>query len=221
MPSRAVFTSRADGDLSVANPGPALDERRRRLVAPPWSWLRQVHGSRVVQVDGAGACAGEEADAAITVDRGAVLAVHVADCVPLLLAGDGVLGVAHVGWRGLMAGVVEETVAALRALGGDVALRPEIGPCIRARCYEFGAADLDAVASRYGPLVRSVTTQGRPALDLPSGVRIALDRVGLPAPADAGVCTACSPAHWSYRADRASGRQALVAWLEPMACTHR
>ena len=144
-----------------------------------------------------------------------MLAIHTADCVPLALTADGMVGVAHVGWRGLMAGVVEETVAALRALGGAVAIEAEVGPCIRPRCYEFGAADLDAVAARYGPNVRAVTSAGRPALDLVAGVRTALDRLGVAAPIDSGVCTACSPAHWSFRAGRDAGRQALVAWLEP------
>ena len=72
------------------------------------------------------------------------------------------------------------------------------------------------IAARYGPDVRAVTSAGVPALDLVAGVRTALDRLGVAAPIDSGVCTACSPAHWSFRAGgAAAGRQALVAWLEP------
>lgn len=217
MRVRAVFTGRDDGDLSVTRPGPALDARRRTLCAEPWSWLRQVHGSRVVVVDRPGRWAGEEADAAITTTPGAVLAVHTADCGPLLLtAEDGTMvAVAHVGWRGLLGGVVEQTVAAMRRLDAGVVLRAEIGPCIRPRCYEFGAADLGAVEQRYGPTVRGITAAGRPALDLAAGVAAALGEVGIAGLRDAGVCTACSPVHWSHRGDASPQRQALIAWLEP------
>lgn len=216
MQPRTVFTSRADGDLSVLHADEALEARRSRVVARPWSWLRQVHGSRVVMVDRPGAWAGAEADAAVTTVPGTAVAIHTADCVPLALVAAGVVGVAHVGWRGLMAGVVEATVLAVRqALGGEGDLQAEVGPCIRARCYEFGAGDLDAVTTRYGTDVRSVTAAGAPALDLTAGVTVALSRSGVARPADAGVCTACSPAHWSFRARGETGRQALVAWLEP------
>lgn len=215
MRPRAVFTSRTDGDLSVLQTGGALDERRRRVSPHAWTWLRQVHGSRVVRVDRAGEWAGAEADAAVTSSPACVLAIQTADCAPLLLIGEGTLGVAHVGWRGLLAGVVEETVRALRRLGGDASLRAELGPCIRARCYEFGPDDLEVVGARYGQGVRAVTAAGRPALDLAAGIGAALASVGVPRPADAGVCTACSPSHWSFRAEHASARQALVAWLEP------
>lgn len=215
MRPRAVFTTRADGDLSVLHPGAALDTRRQRVSPHAWSWLNQVHGARVVHVEHPGEWAGVEADAAVTASPGCVLSIQTADCAPLLLVGDGILGVAHVGWRGLMAGVVEQTVGALRRHGGDGALRAEIGPCIRPRCYEFDADDLAGIAARYGGEVCAVTATGRPGLDLAAGIGVALERVGVRGPADSGVCTACSPAHWSFRAERAADRQAVVAWLEP------
>lgn len=212
---RTLFTDRAHGDLSVHEPADALTERRRRLVDHPWSWLRQVHGCRVVRVDAPGAWAGEEADAAVTAVPGAVLAVHTADCVPLVVTSGSGIGVAHVGWRGLVAGVVESTVTALRALEDGSPLRAEIGPSIRPRCYEFGPEDLDVVAARYGPSVRSTSARGLPALDLASGISIALERVGVGPPRDGAVCTACSPVHWSFRAGADKGRQASLAWIEP------
>lgn len=215
MQSRTVFTSCAEGDLSVLRPGMALDVRRHQIAPFPWTWLHQVHGARVVSVDRPGAGAGERADAAVTACAGAVLAVSTADCAPLVLAAQGAVGVAHVGWRGLMAGVVEATVVALRALAGSEPIRAALGPCIRARCYEFGSSDLAAVPARYGPEVRGTSRTGSPALDLPAGITVALERSGVPAPADTGLCTACSPAHWSFRAEQASARQAAVAWLEP------
>src|SRR6185295_8218635 len=88
--------------------------------------------------------AGVEADAAVTSVPGAAIAVQTADCVPIALLADGAVGVVHAGWRGLAAGVVEGAVQMLRE-AGDGPVRAAIGPCIRARCYEFGASDLDQV----------------------------------------------------------------------------
>ncbi|MFN8017882.1 MAG: laccase domain-containing protein [Acidimicrobiales bacterium] len=207
------WTTKADGDLAVGG-DPAVLARRRAAVAPgPWTWLRQVHGAGVVRVAAPGEHAGAEADAAVTATPGAPIAVHTADCVPVLLLGDGAVGVVHAGWRGLAAGVIEAACAAMAALGAP-ATSVTCGPHIRARCYEFGAADLDAVAAACGDVVRSTTAWGTPALDLTAGVQATCDRLELPLH-DTGHCTACSPVHHSHRARGEAGRQALVAWIEP------
>ena len=92
---------------------------------------------------------------------GCALAVLTADCAPVALASpEGVFGVAHAGWRGLVAGVLERTVDAMRALGATE-IGAVLGPCIRAECYEFGPADLDRVAARLGDGVRATTAVGR------------------------------------------------------------
>lgn len=209
---RSVFTDTRHGDLMVRTEPAVLAARRAAIAHGPWSWLRQVHGARVLTVTAPGEHAGEEADAAVTAVPGAVLAVQAADCAPLLLTGPGVVGVAHAGWRGLEAGVIEATAAAMAELGGapDQAV---LGPCIRARCYEFGAAELDLVAARYGDTVRATTAWGTPALDVPAGIAEACRRLGIELD-DTGVCTACSPNHWSHRARAEPGRQALVAWID-------
>lgn len=170
-----------------------------------------MHGADVVVATEPGQHAGAAADAVVTATPGVVVAVHTADCAPVFFDGDGAIGVAHAGWRGLVAGVLEATVAAMDELGH----RPRsarIGPCIRTRCYEFGSRELDEVAAVYGPSVRGETAWGTSALDLAAGVRAACDRLGLTVD-DTGICTACSPQHWSYRARADSGRQALVAWV--------
>lgn len=215
MPAARVrFTSTDDGDLSILGPPGPLRERRRALVDHPWTWLRQVHGADVVVVDHPGAGAGAEADAAVTAVPGAVLAVHTADCVPVLLTSASAVGVAHAGWRGLAAGVLEATLDALRALGaGEV--RAHVGPAIRPRCYEFGEADARRVAQRAGPSVLATTAWGTPALDVVAGVRAVLARSGVERVSDEGICTACSPCHFSHRARADVGRQAGLAWLEP------
>jgi len=183
-------------------------------VAPmPWTWLRQVHGADIVVAAAPGAGAGREADAAMTAVPGAAVAVQVADCAPLLLVGAGSVAVLHVGWRGLVAGVVEATARAMAELGSP-ARAAVLGPCIRPRCYEFGEADLATVAGAYGDGVRSCTAAGRPALDLAAGVAAACARLRIELD-DTGTCTACSPRHFSHRARGERGRQALVAWLAP------
>ncbi len=210
---RSVFTDARHGDLMVRTDPDVLAARRAAIADRPWSWLRQVHGARVVTVAEPGQHAGEEADAAVTAVPGAVLAVQTADCAPVLFEGDGVVGVAHAGWRGLEAGVLEATVAAMADLGSPP-LQATLGPCIRARCYEFGDGELDLVAGRYGDAVRGTTAWGTPALDVAAGIAEACRRLGVPL-VDQGLCTACSPNHWSHRARAEPQRQALVAWIEP------
>jgi YfiH family protein len=180
----------------------------------PWTWLRQVHGAGVVHVTYPGDGAGAAADAAVSRAPGAALAVLTADCAPVaLVSAEGVIGLAHAGWRGLLAGVIEATVDAMRALGAtDVGAA--LGPCIHPECYPFGVAELDRVAERLGPGVRATSRDGAPALDLPRAVRAGLDRAGAELVADAGVCTSCSPAHWSWRARRDRQRQATVVWWQ-------
>lgn len=159
--------------------------------------------------------AGVEADAAVTAVRSAPVAVTTADCVPVVLVGDGAVGVIHAGWRGLLAGVVSSAAEAMAALGHP-AHRAVVGPHICGRCYEFGPAELDRVAARWGDRVRVTTALGTPGLDMLAGVRAALTEVGVDRVDGEGGCTACDPDHyWSHRARTEAGRVATVAWLEP------
>ena len=120
----------------------------------------------------------------------------------------------HAGWRGLAAGVIDHAVEAMRDAGAT-AITAWLGPCIRSRCYEFGPRDLDAVIAAVGPEVASTTAWGAPALDVSAGVHAVLGRLGVDEVDDTGVCTACSPVHFSHRARGDSGRQAAFIWLEP------
>jgi len=221
-PAEVRFTGRAEGDLGHGGASVAVDAldqgvvaRRSAVCELPWTWLRQVHGNTVVVVRAPGEGAGSAADAAVTDRTGCALAVLTADCAPVALASEsGVIGVAHAGWRGLVAGVRQESVKAMRELGGG-AVRAAIGPCIHAACYEFGNPDLEVVAARYGDGVRGTTSRGRTALDLPAGIRIALAEAGVLDVADVDVCTSCSREHWSWRARRDMSRQAVVVWRAP------
>lgn len=210
------FTDTADGDLRTDA------SARARIHAAPWSLLHQVHGGRVVVVDEAGAYAGTDADAAVTRVDDAPLVVMTADCAPVaLVAGHGddtVVAVAHAGWRGLVAGVIRNTVDAMRdALGDDRAqVTAVVGPCIHAECYEFGDDDLDTVARVLGDdAVRATTRDGRRALDVPAAVLAALRRARVDdAHVDiVDICTSCSAAtHWSHRARGDVERQGVVVW---------
>jgi YfiH family protein len=217
-PAQVRFTGAAEGDLGhagawVERPTAAVEARRRAVVDRPWSWLRQVHGATVVVVDEPGGGAGQEADAAVSSVPGVALAVFTADCAPVALASDnGVIGVAHAGWRGLLAGVVEAAVDAMRGLGAD-RIQAALGPCIHAECYEFGPTDFAAVAAKLGDEVRGATADGRPALDVPAAVRVVLARAEVDLVSAGDVCTACSDAHFSFRARKEMARQAGVVWM--------
>lgn len=166
-------------------------------------WLRQVHGATVHTVQGERGLRGE-GDALATSDRDAVLLVSVADCGPVLLwdTRGPAFAVAHAGWRGVVAGVVEATVDALVALGarpGD--LRAWVGPCIGPVHFEVGPE----VAAQFAPEhVREAGERGRPHVDLPGAiVQRLLDRgLGAPQVRACGDCTyERADLYWSYRRD--------------------
>jgi YfiH family protein len=217
-----VLTStRPDGDFAVTagppglNAEPDRDARRRALVDLPWVEVHQVHGARVAEVgDRADAVEGIEADALVTARAGVVLAMRTADCAPVFLAGagGGPVGVAHAGWMGIEAGVVEATVAALRALGAT-GIEARIGPCIEGPCYEFGGADLARLEKRYGSVVRCVTRWGTPGLSVPAAVTAACAGMGVAVVGPPPPCTACvADRYWSHRARREPQRMLSAIW---------
>jgi polyphenol oxidase len=204
----------------------ALAENRRRLMrdfAPDLdpdtglAYLQQVHGADVVVVDDRGLLdwGPPLADALVTAQPGMTLMVRAADCVPVLLADTeaGIVGAAHCGRPGLVAGVVPATVTAMRDLGAG-ALSAWIGPSVCGRCYEVPADLQDDVAS-VEPASRATTSWGTPSLDVAAGVRAQLQREGIE-PVDLSTCTRESPDLFSYRRDgRHSGRQAGIIRVLP------
>lgn len=214
----ALATTRCDGDLrlpsAAAMPTPAA---HRHLVDRAWALPRQVHGNRVLVLDAPSGPLAAEADAVVTGHPEAAVAVLGADCALVGLASpEGLFGVAHAGWRGLLAGVIEETAAALRRLGAS-RLETVLGPCIHPECYAFSEPELARLVGRYGPSVVGRTAGGAPALDLPAGVAAALAAGGAPAPTLLGGCTGCSSSGFSWRARAEEGRHALVLWRPTLA----
>jgi YfiH family protein len=114
--------------------------------------LTQVHGTHVVTAAEPWAAGfGAKADAMVTDRRDLALGIVTADCAPVLLADSGgrIVGAAHAGWRGAVAGVLEATVAAMTALGARTGrITAAIGPCIAGVSYEVGPDLRDAVLDR-------------------------------------------------------------------------
>lgn len=194
----------------------ALLARRLDLGSPAqWRFLQQVHGAAVVTVDRApdGRGPTPAADGAVTALPCVPLVVLTADCAPVAIANDTAVGVVHVGWQGLRAGVVAAAVEALRAIGSGP-VRAEIGPCIRPERYEFGRTDLNDLVAEFGTEVEGLTREGSPAFDLAAGVRIAFARCGVADVDDHGHCTAADTNYFSHRRDGVTGRQAVVVILE-------
>jgi copper oxidase (laccase) domain-containing protein len=219
---QAWWSSRADGDQRGVDAGtlpapvpPGLSVHR----------LRQVHGNAVVVVGvdpppGSGPWLmsapglAPEADAVVAVGMQSCVAVLTADCAPVALGSpEGIHAAVHVGWRGLVAGVVGGAVDTMRALGATTVVAG-LGPAIHRCCYPFGPDDLDTVAAVAGEGVRAVTTGGAPALDLPAAVRARLGQADVQVVVDVDECTGCSGRRFSHRMGADDERQALFVWRD-------
>lgn len=226
---RALITTRAGGASSGAYAGlnlglrsgdAAEDVARNRARLRQWLpaeplWLRQVHGTTVVEADGAEG--DPEADAAYARRPGAVCAALTADCLPLLLCDEAGAKVAavHAGWRGLCAGVIEQT---LRAIDSPAqALLAYLGPAIGPRAYEVGAEVREAFVAADAPSAAAFAP-GKPGkfyADLYALARRRLARSGVARIYGGGYCTYTERERfYSYRRDGATGRMASLIWME-------
>jgi polyphenol oxidase len=232
------------GDHVGDDPARVAENRRllRLALALPGepAWLSQVHGTDVLVLDdrvagsGSAASAGAAtepdpatshiADAAVTGRPGEVLAVLTADCLPVLFSrADGTrIGIAHAGWRGLAAGVLEATFTALEAPPGEV--MAWIGPGIGAAAYEVGDEVRDACLAAAPASAESAATcfsPGRPGrwhFDLAGLARLRLAALGLAGIHGGSWCTFSDPARfYSHRRDGATGptgRMATLIWRD-------
>ncbi|MDX6323787.1 MAG: purine-nucleoside/S-methyl-5-thioadenosine phosphorylase / adenosine deaminase [Nocardioidaceae bacterium] len=178
--------------------------------------MRQVHGARVLVVDGETPPNGSEADAAVTATPGVILAARAADCIPVLLADPdrNVVGGAHAGRVGVLAGVVPSAVAALRDLGAE-RLVAWIGPAACGRCYEVPATMREEVGAVL-PETWSETSWGTPALDLVAGVQAQLRAAGVQEVVDLKRCTIEDADFYSHRRQHGvAGRHAGLVWVRP------
>ncbi len=180
-------------------------------------WMNQVHGADVVEVDGPWRDRPvPDVDAIVTAQRGLALAVLTADCVPVLLADPvaGIVGAAHAGRPGMIAGVVPAVLCAMTDLGAEPSrIVARTGPAVCGRCYEVPEA-MRAEVAAVEPTAHAETTWGTPAVDVAAGVHAQLARLGVRDRAQSPVCTLESRDHFSYRRDRTTGRLSGYVWLD-------
>ncbi|HTW12906.1 MAG TPA: peptidoglycan editing factor PgeF, partial [Solirubrobacteraceae bacterium] len=202
--ARALFTTVAWGDMRQT--AQAISRRLELDLALP----TQVHGTAVAVAGGASA--GEPADAVVTRERGRAAAVLTADCVPILISGGDAVAAVHAGWKGLRAGVIDNSVRVLRdqMANHEAALTAVIGPAAGACCYEVGEELHDAFARRGQDFRQGAN------LDLHAIARAQLAHAGVGTIIDGGICTICSDPNllFSHRRDHGtSGRQGAIVWL--------
>lgn len=183
-------------------------------------WLRQVHGTRVLQLDAQPSMVDQpqEADASVTCTRGVVCVVQTADCLPVLLcdrAGTTVAAV-HAGWRGLVAGVIDAALAQMRAPAAEVFAW--MGPAIGPDAFEVGDDVRDAfvAADEKSATAFRQHAAGKWHADLYVLARLRLQRLGVSNVYGGGRCTVTERERFfSYRRDGAkTGRMATLIWME-------
>lgn len=182
-------------------------------------WLDQVHGINVVDLDaGQELPQAPEADASISRSPGKACAVLTADCLPVLLcdrAGT-VVAAAHAGWRGLVAGVLEETIRRMNVRPGEILAW--LGPAIGPQAFEVGnevrAVFVASDAAAAGAFV-ATGVSGKWMADLFTLARQRLIRAGVGSVAGGGTCTFTDHRRfYSYRREGSTGRFASLIWLD-------
>ena len=195
-----VFTTAVEGDMR-GSPTDRKAVADRLEVSPSWAVVDQVHGAHTVRATDA--LNYGSGDALFTTELGLPLAVFTADCLGVALTAEGAVGVAHAGWRGIVAGVVPALIGQMVDVGCPpvrAAVGPGIGPC----CYEVGADVSDRL-----PGFISETTWGTTSVNLRGAVLAQLDGLDV---WDAGACTRCGAGFHSHRTDATSARMATISW---------
>lgn len=201
------------------DPDRVLENRallRDRLPSEP-VWLNQVHGVTVVD---AAVCSGvPDADASFTCEKGIVCVVMTADCLPVLLCtADGkAVAAAHAGWRGLAAGVLENTVAALRR-NSSAEIMAWLGPAIGRDAFEVGEDVREAFIRKDSLLETAFRAypgrEGKYLADIYELARRTLEMAGVTGVFGGGFCTVSEAERfYSYRRDGVTGRMATGIWM--------
>ncbi|MCF6210994.1 MAG: peptidoglycan editing factor PgeF [Gammaproteobacteria bacterium] len=217
--SRAPFDSFNLADHVGDHPVAVLANRELLLeeLALPAEplWLKQVHGSRVISLDGLSTGL-PEADASVSTEPGRVCAVLTADCLPVLFcdrAGTCVAA-AHAGWRGLATGVLEATVAQMAVAADEI--MAWLGPAIGPQAFEVGTDVRTAFIDDDAASATAFVAQGddRWLADIVQLARRRLVRAGVTAVYGGDRCTYSEAGmFYSYRRDGATGRVASLVWL--------
>jgi hypothetical protein len=195
----AILTERKSGDVRKAN---------------DWIFVNQKHSGNVLIVDSLPAQKLPleniytvdnydeltiPADAIVSASFSKPIGVFGADCGLVGLASrEGVVGVIHVGWRGLLTEIIHTTVSAMRLLLATE-IFAIIGPCIHSECYEFSPLLAEEISSKIGHNVGSLTKEGKAALDLPLAITKLLEKEGVMVASGPSLCTACDDRWFSHR----------------------
>jgi hypothetical protein len=176
-------------------------------------WLEQIHSNRAVLAVTTEPL--QQADASYTAESGLVCAVMTADCLPLLVcaANGSEVAAIHAGWRGLLAGVVGNTLTAMQNSDFLVWLGPAIGP----DCFEVGAEVRDAFLEKSVAFITAFKQQnnGKWLADIYQLARIDLAMLGIDKVYGGGFCTVTEyERFYSYRRDKQTGRMATLIWRE-------
>jgi YfiH family protein len=217
--SKAPYASFNLGD-HVGDVPAAVAENRRHLrtaagLPSEPSWLVQVHGVAVANLDGSGVLG--PADAAIAHRPATVCAILTADCLPVVFSTDSgdAVAAAHAGWRGLAAGVLREAV---RAVGAPAErLLAWLGPAIGPAHFEVGREVLEAFTAIDAGAGEAFhpNDRGRFMADLERLARRQLAHLGVTRVYGGGECTyARADRYFSHRRDGVTGRQATLIWRE-------
>ena len=181
-------------------------------------WMTQVHGIAVVNAEDV-TDESVQADAQITTQPETVCVVQVADCLPVLLADrqGRVVGAVHAGWKSLVAGVIEASVAAMRAKVPDCKLKAWLGPRIGFDDFEVGTEVADVFRTNYPEVADGIKPKDEKfCVDLAAYAKAALNKVGVEDIEDCALPTvADAQRFFSYRRDgEQTGRHAAVIWIE-------
>jgi YfiH family protein len=177
-------------------------------------WLQQVHGVQVVKADQVVGV--PEADASYTDQAGIVCSVMTADCLPVLFCGDNgeVLAAAHAGWRGLQAGVIKNTLLAMKCSQISVWLGPAIGP----DNFEVGDDVLNAFVTQIPKAENAFNAKspGKWLANIYQLARLQLAELGIDQVFGCEYCTFADPQRfYSYLRDgAATGRMASLIWRD-------
>jgi YfiH family protein len=228
--SQAPFDSLNLG-LHVGDDSVAVQKNREALkvVLPNEPiWLNQVHGTQVIDADIRNACLDvPSADASVTSTPGQVLAIMTADCLPVLLASsDGkVVGAAHAGWRGLAAGVIEQTVALMRTkqTQNEAQTQSEIlaylGPAIGPHAFEVGS-EVREIFMAQNPssaaCFEQLQEKGQYLADIYGLACLRLNALGIEHIEGGAECTLQNPDYFSYRRDQQTGRMGSFIWIDTL-----
>lgn len=202
-----------------AHVGDALDDvqRNREYLADALrcepTWLNQVHSARVVTADATQILT---ADASTSREVGLACCIMSADCLPVLFTDQAgtCVAAAHAGWRSLVAGVLENTVASMQVAPQQV--MAWLGPAIGADAFEVGGEVRDAFIQQH-PIAEkafvSSKNPGRWMADIYHLARIRLADCGVEAVYGGGLCTVNDPRFYSYRRQPVTGRFASLVWI--------